>query len=422
MPYPYVKSSLLGSSLNSTKDNLLYESHLAFYITRGHLLPEISPLPDSFCVDRISTPNQQGHFVPSIRNHFIFKIAQYILKEHSFAKVLESEVLRKIAVIGELCITIMYLDNHLQDWKYGIQKEDQETIDKNRAERQMLRTQLDSFVETQLLGVVREKVREVIQKLFDFYAIGMKIDREFLTFEVFQRDNPQKLHLYDGAVIDFVAITQEAAALFPSERKMRQRGYQPISKLSYLDLLLTRCHLMNALFFQLFAELLADLLTGNSQQYASLIQWSKRFGIISQLVNDTNDFLPNDHAFATTTKKTEDTWSDGRRKLVTLPMMAFFEHASGPLLNSKLAQHYQEKSIDTFKLGEKDSQHAALQTLAQTRAIRYSMHLIFQLTKDTKKFLDKHNPVSASLNQMLEFANNNKFYVEYLNYFKEFGL
>ena len=312
----------------------------------------------------------------------------------------------------------MYLENHLQDEKYGVRKRDTVTVNKNRLEKEIIEVQLNDFIETQFSGYVREKVRGTIHSLFEFYSKGMELDKTHLSHENFVQNNPEDLHIYDGKTLDFVSVEEEIELLQPTLRKMKRSGYQEISenRQHYFRLLLTRCHLMNALFFQLFATLLVDLFSRNPDQDQSLIKWSKRLGMISQLVNDINDYLPENIAFRTTSKKREDTWGDGRRKLFTLPMMAFFTLADPQLLRSRFSHHYQEQEHAVLKLRDISDQHEGLRALTLSRALRYSMHLVNQMAKGSKKLLNRNNPATSDLNQLLNVAAVNKFYVEYLGY------
>ena len=68
-----------------------------------------------------------------------------------------------------------------------------------------------------------------------------------------------------------------------------------------------RSHLINALLFQLVAELLVDIFREDHKDYTHLILWARRYGLILQLVNDNNDYLPLSYGYKTTAKKEEDT-------------------------------------------------------------------------------------------------------------------
>lgn len=348
---------------------------------------------------RMSSKDIEGYLKPSTRLYWIEKIHQ-LLRFDSFEHTLRNEEAIKIGVVGEYCITIMYLDNHFQDKKYGVK--DEKSKKKNRLERIKTKEALDRYIVTEFKGFVQEAITQTVNKLFSLFRVGMKLDQDALTYRNFIYNNPNNLHLINSEVDQYVGVDYFLKIL--QSYKVHKFAFNLPE--NYLRLLLTRAFLINTVFFQIFTELLIKLYGKNGADYGNLIEFSRVYGMTQQLVNDNCDYLPVSFGYSTMCKLPEDTFSDMRKGLVTLPIMVFF------------SQNKFRESGDLFDLytsttppvspNENDEQLWFLNILKESRSLGYSMSLICSLAHKGESLMQ--DPVFQN---MFSFARGNRYYHEY---------
>ncbi|MEL6672728.1 MAG: hypothetical protein AAFR61_11075 [Bacteroidota bacterium] len=397
------------------------ESQQAFRIVRKDLLAEYARReisPAGFATQRlcrvIDKRDGEDWYSPSIRNYFIFKISQYLQPYFSFSNICQHELVRKIAVLGELTITLMYLDNHAQDLKYGIRAEDQVSLEKNRAEYLQVRMLLTHWIDHEFDLWHGVMIHHMIGELFTYYNMGMLLDEETLTYACFDQNNPDNRHEINGDVLAFVDLEEEMALLRSSKKK-----YGQPTRTSYIELLLTRCHLMNALFFQLFAELCGKIFEAPDGVRVRIRKWSKRYGLMQQLVNDNIDYLPKDMAYPTNSKYKEDTFNDARRKLVTLPIITAAH--KDDVATRRLIRYYQERGSGD-KFWNPVEQKEALANLISAGALNHAIHLTANFSKGGKGILNPANPSTETMEDMFSMALHNQYYQSYWEASKKNGI
>lgn len=354
---------------------------------------------------RIFAEDIDHHAKPSVRLYFILKLYQFITQQKSFEQALQKEIAKKIGIVGEYCITLMYLDNHFQDEKYGVKKNDPISCLKNREERARTQADLDRYIQTQFSGKIQELIIQAVEKLFRFYHKGMELDKTALTLENFLQDNPNELHRINPEIDVFVNIE----AYLEVFRTYKSKKHPQLLQENYFSLLLTRAHLINTVFFQIFAELLIEIFGSKNQNYGTLIEYARIFGMSQQLVNDNCDYLPISYGYTTLCKLPEDTFSDMRRRLLTLPMMEFFSRAATH--KSDLFEHYASdffsQAYGTFDNMNQD-QKWYLTQLKESKALGFSMGKICTLAKYGESLFQ--DPI---LKDMFSSVRGNRFYKAY---------
>ena len=351
---------------------------------------------------RLNAEGQDGNAKPSVRLYFIKKLSQY-LSISSFDDSIRDEEVGKIGAVGEYCITIMYLDNHLQDGKYGVTNE--ASIQKNRAERAQTKDALDHYILTQFSGYTQERISQTVEKLFWLYEEGMKLDKYALTYENYQTNNQHQLHRLNVEVDRYVNVDDFVEVL--TNYKPQKYG-SVLPQKNYLRLLLTRAFLINAVFFQVFAELMIDLYGNSLFSYPRLIEYARMFGIAQQLVNDNCDFLPISYGYTTVCKLPEDTFSDIRRGLITLPMMLHLNHSFDRNINFASPSLMSHSRHDLFK---DDVQRQLLWGLKSSKALGQSMGIVCAFAAYGELLV-----VDEMFRDMFSFVRGNRFYQAYSSF------
>ncbi len=350
---------------------------------------------------RLFDKNASGNYTPSVRAYFIVKVAQY-LKGSSFEDALHDALVRKLAMLGEFCITYMYLENHFFDKKYGIENPQKEA--ENRLEVARLGKAIDKFINESFSFLHQDKVVAAKSKLFTYYYDGLKLDQNHLKLPFYLSNNADNLHRINGEIDAFVEV-EYFLNLFRTYDKKKYRA-RKLDNENFLRLLLTRSFLINGVFFQIFAELCISCFSRASDaQNLHLIRFARCFGLLQQLVNDNCDFLPISMGFRTACKLPEDTFSDFRRGMVTLPIISYLSNLSQPDLDFLTHFH----SRDVSPRYETDfGQREILGKLLHSKAISHSKSLLHMLKAEGEK-----NMPDPILRNLLNVADSNRYYRAY---------
>lgn len=346
---------------------------------------------------RIRAKDEQGRLKSSIRYYWILKMAQY-LQHNSYKAILASEEIGKIGVVGEYCITIMYLDNHHQDGKFGVV--DTASRIRNRTERSQTWLAMSRYIETEFSEGRQKEIWQTVHKLFKLYHQGMIMDHAALNIDNILTDNRENVHMIPGleAEIDLEAFV----SIFETYKPHK---YGEIVPTNYLRLLITRAYLINAIFFQVFTELLTSLYGNPGQDYRSLIKFAQAYGIAQQLVNDNCDYAPISYGMTTVCKLPEDTFSDLRRGMITLPIAMHLGRDTTQ--NNKISEHYRNAAV-TLESVEDWQQRYILQELIESKALTDSMGWVCGLAKAATQ--DIQDPIITDL---FSFVFGNRYYQLY---------
>lgn len=351
---------------------------------------------------RLNVKNNDGKVKPSIRLYFIHKLHQYVTG-FPLENTLDNDLVRKIGVVAEYCITLLYLDNHLQDHKFGVHNE--KSRERNREDYTATKILLDEFVKTQFNGITKQRISQTVSKLFASFEVGMNLDDKALTYEAMMSDNTGQHHKIDQE-LENMARVEEFVAILNSYKPQK---FLPIKQQNYLRLLLTRAYLLNAAFYQLFAELIIDLFGDEGKDYSKLICFSRTYGLAQQLVNDNCDYLPVSYGYTTVCKLPEDTFSDLRRRLITLPILLFFQDAAAH--KGELFEWYSAKHSNHLDAWSDGDQRYLLQILKGSKALGKSQGLVCALAAYGKEMIA--DPIFEN---MFSFVRGNRYYKAYAEF------
>ena len=214
-------------------------------------------------------------------------------------------------------------------------------------------------------------------------------------------------------------LDQEAYAFLEIEELLqifqtanyRKKKYPSLKKEEYLMLYLSRTYLINGVFFQTFAELLIEFYSSQARDFSNLLQFSRVYGLDQQLVNDNFDYLPVGYNYTTLCKLAEDTFSDSRRRLMTLPLMCYFNRPESPMYG--LSEHYSGSLDLGQELRYNDIQETVLDSLIHSGAMGQAMSLAAQIATYGESLIDIDQTGAEFLQDMFSFAKSNRYYRAY---------
>ncbi len=332
----------------------------------------------------------------SVRSYFIFKMHNYIdecmKEEKCLIKEEETDFFStKIPFIGEIVMTIIYMDNHLLDNKFGVH-EDKKSID-HLLGKNLLKNFLYDYVDKNFHFEEAFLIRKTLTELFLYVDLGQWLDKTYNNYASFKKDvgpinlNPQ---------LDKFAYFGNSRVIIDDLKK------EYPEKENYIELYFTRIFLSTASFFYHFSKLLMELKGYNGKHFNHILHFSCIHGIMRQIVNDNTDFIQ--HSDGTATKKGSDFMSDLKNGTITLPLI--FQ------LCSENADSSLTKEVLENKNDIKGREEEILDELIQSKAILKSMKIARVLTSSqgSRPYLDGNFPSAHHLNSFSSIAFNNKFY------------
>ncbi len=172
---------------------------------------------------------------------------------------------------------------------------------------------------------------------------------------------------------------------------------------------------MNGVFFEVFTEFMLKSGEADSS-HELLMDFARCYGMCQQLVNDTCDYLPLpvSNKLTTISKLPEDTFSDMRRRLLTLPMISYFSKLSDEE-ECVIRNHYQTPGTPLNYLNESAGQKKVLMRLLNKKAINHAKSLVCVFRKHihSELDLDSDNPATELMLNMFCFVDENRFYKAY---------
>ena len=364
---------------------------------------------------RLQWGNDQ-HILCSSRAYFILKVGQYVLN-CSFRDIIGMDKNGKYFInhpdlfnlikLGEATVNQFYLENHVNDEKFDIRKGNNRR--KNVLEQAYFENELKaSLIKDFKDPNIQEIVRPWLERLFTLYREGITLDQKYLTFHNFQNN------LFEDEVIRAETQTyvnaEELLNILAESPKMNGEFGEKIPHFEeYIKLYFCRSFLINAVFFQEFAELIIKLFGDPNKDYSELVQFARIYGITQQLVNDTIDYVPFEKAHENHSKLQNDTFSDSRRRLITLPIIWYFLISSNE--HDEIYRYY--RGDEVFDLFRPEDQWKMLQKLHEKGALKKSMCILNVFAKYVEKTISFKSPHENSLNKMMSLASCNKYYKFY---------
>lgn len=393
---------------------------IRIYLLQKGLIPDESKGGDLFWEKRVwhKSNAKSSKYSVSIRAYFIVKVFEIISRE-SFKELPFDHDIYKLVTIGEYCITIMYLENHFIDGKYGVT--DRVSIKKNRLEKKQMLEKLYDFIEKEIDKSNKPTVLKFIYDLFDIYEKGNVLDQYKMGVDHFF-DLDRKLIRRDeiNGPSEIVDVS-EIVDIMNDHWNKKRLGEDILSKSFFLKLYLSRSYMINGVFFELFAKLIIKLHSVNINLEKNIIDFARKFGVVQQLVNDNIDVLPLSLNVRTSSKAEIDVFSDLKRGMVTLPIfchkISLENDVDRDIINRVLLDRGERKTLVNQKV-----QFEVLRELKHQKSISHAMSLVAAVSRDYYQntdysFLGNDLPVRnmALLRDLLGLAYSNVGYYNILN-------
>ena len=345
----------------------------------------------------------------SIRAYFIAKLYQYVKGETSFCKILDHAELIHLIVLGEYIITQFYLENHINDRKYRIWEPKREAD--NLKEQNYITNQIPIHIQESFSENKADWIQEKVDFLFSLYRVGIELDQQALNFRNFDNWNCLDF-LSDSQIKNYLDINYFIRIAFNG---LRLESNFELNK-NYLQLYLNRSYLINGIFFQCFSEIVTYLFASKHSNFDELIEFSRVFGMMQQIVNDNFDFIPIEFAYPTSTKLKEDTFSDARRRLITLPVICYYDIIGDQ--NTWVSDHFSTRTKKDIDLSKNEQQLEMLDELCTRGALDRAMKITKRIAEYSidNSSLDRANPSTDFLLDMQKIAVSNKFYIFYKDF------
>lgn len=266
----------------------------------------------------------------SIRGPFIKMIYEYVLAQAQAESIhlqpLDEQIFyTQLPFIFEGIICVQYYENQILDGKGGVLKDgvpDLQKIRLNLLASHYLKDFLYDYAAKSVFPTDwsrREVLLDAMRRLFQFVDMGQYMEQRWSSLQNF----------HEG-LSDLPPMSQEIADFLDFElidefwKEINAAGVDE-SKEVFVRFYLQRVYLTGAALFVIGAELVMDLLGYRGAERKRLRRFAGHYGMMCQLVNDNNDFLPAEYKQSTTAKNPEDAFSDLRNDNITLPMFFFFQ-------------------------------------------------------------------------------------------------
>ena len=374
-------------------------------VTRWRLTRDQETFFLDFIRHKLSHPGVRGYFVGAL----YCWVKQQMQTEGKRPKKNLEPVLSKLSLVAEWAMVIQYRENHLLDGKYGLLKNNGSDLDKAQAEKALLSS---DYLKDRLYEYVEEEVfpnnpgaaqglNRALRQMFRLVDEGQHNESQYGNYAAFSAE-VKKIPVLSGeaalqineADIDwFWNLIYEAG--IPKEKELFTRQY------------LRRINLTSAALFVLWAQWMMDALGYQGCSTHSLLGFTARYGMLSQLVNDVCDFVPEVFQKETAAKHPEDAMSDLRNDVVTLPMLFFFQQFLNTTLKD-LQMLYELSDIAVF-----DKMRPVIKKTA--------LPLVQKMAEELKTLLPAGNPYAWHLNDMTNQAFNWRFFRYFSNkkYYKK---
>ncbi|MEZ4848392.1 MAG: polyprenyl synthetase family protein [Bacteroidia bacterium] len=181
-----------------------------------------------------------------------------------------------------------------------------------------------------------------------------------------------------------------------------------------LENYLKRTYLINTTLYESIVNMLIYIYTNEIDPViqTKMQDYARTFGVVQQIVNDVQDFLPVSQSekvgkaekfkFRTRAKRPEDTMADIRNRLITLPLIYFFQTDQSK--HSIIAKYLKNESSD-INLYDADNQIEVLKILRQSGAWDQSHKLVTCFGNIAKEWLNPENPATGLLADMMSITN-----------------
>ncbi|MGB0983584.1 MAG: polyprenyl synthetase family protein [Saprospiraceae bacterium] len=328
-------------------------------------------------------------------------IKQCMINEKQDVSHLETPRMKQLLEIelpffAEAIITIQYLDNHILDEKNGI-KENNKALKKIMLSSNIMKDYLWEYINhiefdnKEIECSIKKRLRIYIRKIFLYVDIGQSIELDWNRYSIIKNniepiENPFKGEL--EGFIDFKPMNEIIDFVF-SEIKEEYH--------SCLNNYFKRIYLTTASLFILLGELLLDITGYKGKEYNNIKDFTKCYGLLSQIVNDNCDMVPAHFELKTNGKTVQDAFSDLKNKNITLPSLF---HIDDRIENNTIIEVLGNNSLITSKVED-----IIFEEIKKQKTVYKSISIGRLLAKKARIFIN-----TDEILNILTIADWNKYY------------
>lgn len=270
--------------------------------------------------------DRMNHY--GIRSYFVNTITEYI-KEQAASEGISlknypEEVFNTyLPFISEGIITVQYCENQILDGKGELFKDgrfDMNLVNRNLLAGHYLKDLLYKYIGERIFPKDCNAYRISMNKIHEIYQLvdlGQTFEDKWGTYQAFKRSqkhisisNDADIFINKKIISSYWTIIRSLGLI--EDKEVFVRNY------------LRRIYLTSGSLFILMAELVMDLLNYHGKERQNIIDFSAQTGMLAQIVNDINDFVPSAYNLSTISKKPGDAFADLRNNNVTLPLLFHF--------------------------------------------------------------------------------------------------
>lgn len=260
----------------------------------------------------------------SVRSSFVFFKYDFLLQNivSNEIHIVGEKRIIKLAFLMDAVMAVIYCHNHIYDKKndFKFQKIGLDLGSANRLKDLIYEYVDRTFPEKALF------INRVLRKAYADVDNGQMSDQQY-NFKELISNTPgcSKMPRFLNENLVFVL----------GEIENLTKEYKEYT--NCIEVYFARIYLISSSLFKSFDEILIELIGINRKNNSTLIQvslaYSEVYGLLMQIVNDTNDFV---YDLDTSNKKSCDVLSDLHNQTVTLPLIFFMSSS----FQSKLVKPY----------------------------------------------------------------------------------
>lgn len=343
----------------------------------------------------------------SNRSYFVKSIADYILRQQNREQEWEQyePLIVKLALCSEIMITVQYYHNYIFDGKAGVTTP--LLIRETLIKANLLKSWLFRYIDTAFSEHGYDKlIRDEIDRVFNLTDIGQYIEGRYNSFEYYKRSLNSN-ELIDHYEFENQIISIDWSVIYTCINLTCERIELDAAQQHFIKMYFLRLYLTGSVLYETYVDVLSVIFNCTKTISINLQKFASYYGIMMQVVNDNNDFVPSYMEQDTKAKFPQDQQCDIRNKNITLPLSLYL--CSTPVkgviwdyLNSTQNSNYNEKI-------EKEIFENILSTL-NDYTIPIGEKIVEFANKDV--FFDK------KLTHITIIASNNRFYTIIYNQHK----
>lgn len=334
-----------------------------------------------------------------IRAYFVAKTAAWLSDNVAFRSPLN--ILRsgqdrlfteQLPFVFEAVITIQYLHNQVLDGKSGVTN--RARISENILAANLLKEQLYRYIDTELPRYARARTTAAVRTCFECVDQGQYMEQQFNTYAAFaagQNDARGRVPATYRSGADLAGVE---AFIQKIKRDLPEMLHEQ------LDTYFHRIYLTCAALFVEATQLIGDLMGVPPTQLQPILQFSRSYGLMRQLVNDNADWVPASFGLTTATKTATDHFSDLRNGTLTLPALFFLATHKHTAIEQVLAGH---------TTWSDDFETEVFDEMITSDALYKSIHNTRILAELALAYLPTNNPAAVYLADSCEIVHWNKF-------------